>query len=99
MWAGELRHEQQQESLLPELHVVGREEAVAALAHPSPPAIVDHFDVGDDVIGVEGDLVITRCRESPTGSAPAQPRAHNSPSTWVKQLFGNFHHSPKNSTQ
>lgn len=60
MWAGELRHEQQQECLLPELHVVGGEEAVAALADASPPAVVDHLDVGDDVVGVEGDLVVTR---------------------------------------
>ena len=46
-------------SSLPDLHVVGREEAVGASAHASPPAFVDHLDVGDDVIGVEGYLVIT----------------------------------------
>lgn len=42
---------------LPDLHVVGREKAVGASAHASPPALVDHLDVGDDVVGVEGDLV------------------------------------------
>lgn len=45
-------------ALLPQLHVVGREEPVPALAHPTPPAIVNHFYVGDDVIRVKGDLVI-----------------------------------------
>lgn len=46
--------------LLPQLHVVGREEPVSALAQPPPPAVVDHLDVGDDVVGVEGDLVVAR---------------------------------------
>lgn len=44
--------------LLPQLHVVGWEEPISALAHPTPPAIVNHFYVGDDVIGVKGDLII-----------------------------------------
>ena len=48
--------------LLPELHVVGGEEPVPALAQPAPPAVINHLDVGDDVIGVEGDLIVTRCR-------------------------------------
>lgn len=39
--------------LLPQLHVVGGEQPVPALAHPAPPAVVNHLDVGDDVIGVE----------------------------------------------
>lgn len=95
MRSGELRHQQQREPLLPELHVVGGEEAVAALAHAAPPAVVDHLDVGDDVVGVEGDLVVTRCRESPTGSAPTQARARNGPSTRVEELFGNSHRSHK----
>lgn len=43
---------------LPDLHVVGWEKAVGASADASPPALVDHLDVGDDVIGVEGDLVV-----------------------------------------
>lgn len=45
-------------TLLPQLHVVGWEEPVSALAHPTPPAIVNHFYVGDDVIRVKGDLII-----------------------------------------
>lgn len=44
---------------LPNLHVVGWEEAVRASAHASPPALINHLDVGDDVVGVEGDLIIT----------------------------------------
>lgn len=44
---------------LPKLHVVGREEAVSASAHTSPPALVDHLNVGDDVVRIEGDLVVT----------------------------------------
>lgn len=44
---------------LPNLHVVGWEEAIDASAHASPPALVDHLNVGDYVIGVEGDLVVT----------------------------------------
>lgn len=46
--------------LLPQLHVVGGEEPIPALAQPAPPAIVNHLDVGDDVVGVEGDLIIAR---------------------------------------
>ena len=45
-------------SSLSHLHVVGREKAVGASAHASPPTLVDHLDVGDDVIGVEGYLVV-----------------------------------------
>lgn len=45
-------------SSLPDLHVVGREKAVGASAHAAPPAFIDHLDVGDDVVGVEGDLVV-----------------------------------------
>lgn len=45
-------------SSLSNLHVVGREKAVSASAHASPPTLVDHLDVGDDVIGVEGYLVV-----------------------------------------
>ena len=46
--------------LLPQLDVVGGEEPIPALAQPAPPAIVNHLDVGDDVVGVEGDLIIAR---------------------------------------
>lgn len=46
--------------LLPQLHVVGGEEPVPALAQPAPPAVINHLDVGDDVVGVEGDLIVTR---------------------------------------
>lgn len=99
MWAGELRQEQQGVALLPEFHVVGGEEAVAALADPSPPAVVDHLDVGDDVVGVEGDLVITRCRESPTGSALTRPRAHNSPQHLGEKSFWETPTTPTNSTR
>lgn len=45
---------------LPQLHVVGREQPVPALAQPAPPAVVDHLNVGDDVVGVEGDFVVAR---------------------------------------
>lgn len=45
-------------ALLPQLHIVGREEPISALAHPTPPAIVNHFYVGDDVIRIKGDLII-----------------------------------------
>lgn len=45
-------------SSLPNLHVIGREKAVGASAHSSPPALINHLDVGDDVVGVERDLVI-----------------------------------------
>ena len=47
--------------LLPQLHVVGGEEPVPPLAQPAPPAIINHLDVGDDVVGVEGDLIVARC--------------------------------------
>lgn len=103
MWAGELRHEQQQGCLLPELHVVGGEEAVAALADAAPPAVVDHLDVGDEVVGVEGDLVVTRCRESPTGSAPPatgprQPQHRGGRDFWKlpQTAPGNLQSTPRN---
>lgn len=44
---------------LPDLHIVGREEPVGPSAHPPPPALVNHLYVGDDIVGVKGDLVIT----------------------------------------
>lgn len=50
-------------SSLPNLHVIGGKKAVGASADASPPALVDHLDVGDDVVGVEGDLVVARCRK------------------------------------
>lgn len=40
-------------SSLPNLHIVGWEKAVSTSAHASPPALVDHLNVGDDVVGVE----------------------------------------------
>jgi len=43
---------------LPNLHVIGWEKAVGASAHAAPPALVNHLDVGDDVIRVEGNLVV-----------------------------------------
>lgn len=48
---------------LPDLHVVGREEAVGAPADAAPPSLIDHLDVGDDVIGVEGNLVLAGWKE------------------------------------
>lgn len=39
---------------LHELHVIGREHTkVAARSKASPPALVDHLDPGDDVVGIE----------------------------------------------
>lgn len=44
---------------LSNLHVVGGEKAVGPSAHAAPPALIDHLDVGDDVTGVKGDLVVS----------------------------------------
>lgn len=44
---------------LPNLHVIGWEEAICTPAHTAPPALVNHLNIGDDVIRVKGDLVIT----------------------------------------
>lgn len=44
---------------MPKLNVIGWEEAVGTPAHTPPPALVNHLNVSDDVIRVEGDLVIT----------------------------------------
>lgn len=44
---------------LPDFHVIGWEEAVSASAHAPPPALVNHLDVGDDVVRVKGDLVVS----------------------------------------
>ncbi len=41
-------------------YVIGWEESVRAPTHAPPPALVDHLDVGYNVIRIEGDLVFTR---------------------------------------
>lgn len=64
-----------------QLHIVGGEQPVAAFADPSPPAIINHFYVGDDVIWVKGDLIITRCRESGRGSVFTQGQYSYQPTT------------------
>lgn len=44
-------------SHLEELDVIGREHSkMAVRTVASPPAFVDHFDAGNDVVWVEGDL-------------------------------------------
>lgn len=47
-------------SSLPNLHIVGWEKAVSTSAHASPPALVDHLNVGDDVVGVKRNFVVAR---------------------------------------
>lgn len=47
------------QGLLPDFNVIGWEKSVSPPAHTPPPALVNHLNVGDDVIGVEGDLIIT----------------------------------------
>lgn len=49
------------------LLVVGWEEPVPAMAQPAPPAVIHHRDVGDDVVGVEGDFVTARSLGVPKG--------------------------------
>lgn len=46
-------------SSLPNLHIVGWEQTVSSSADASPPALVNHLNVGDDVVRVKGDLVVT----------------------------------------
>lgn len=46
------------QGLLPDLNIIGWEKSVRASAHAPPPALVNHLDVGDDVIWVKGDLVV-----------------------------------------
>lgn len=47
---------------LDELHVIGWEHSkVAVWAVAAPPALVDHLDPGDDVVGVERDLCVIGC--------------------------------------
>lgn len=54
---------------LDQFHVVGREHSkVAVGAVAPPPALVDHLDPRDDVIGIEGDLRVVRCRREPSSS-------------------------------
>lgn len=48
---------------LDQLHVVGGEHSeVAVGAVAPPPALVDHLDPCDDLVGIEGDLRVVRCR-------------------------------------
>lgn len=42
---------------LPNFNVIGGEETVRPSANATPPALIDHLNVGDDVIGVKGDLI------------------------------------------
>lgn len=51
---------------LHQLNVSGREKADASAALSLPPALVNHLDVGDDVLRVEGDLVVGLCVEEDT---------------------------------
>lgn len=45
--------------LLYQFHVVGGEHAkVAVGAVATPPALIDHLDVGDDVLRIKGDLSV-----------------------------------------
>lgn len=46
-----------------QLDVSGREQAGASVAVSLPPAFIDHLDVGDYIIGVEGNFIIRLCRQ------------------------------------
>ena len=56
------------------LDVVGREQAVGAVARPAPPALVDDLNVGDGVALLERELVVTGCAEREREQAA--PREH-----------------------
>lgn len=76
--------------LLPQLHVAGGEEPVPALAQPAPPAVINHLDVGDDVIGRRRShrRPLGRRPESsghprcPQVSQPPGGRPRQQPSSW-----------------
>lgn len=52
------------ESLLNELHIVGRKHAkVAIWPIATPPAFVNHLNAGDEVLRVKGDLGLVGCKE------------------------------------
>lgn len=54
--------------LLDQFHVVGGEHAeVAVGAVAPPPALVDHLDVGDDVLRVKRDLSVVSWKETEGG--------------------------------
>lgn len=69
-------------SSLPHLHVVGREEAVGPPAHAPPPALVDHLDVGDDVVGVKRDLVIAGWKRR--AAVGVRGRRHSKVCRWLQ---------------
>lgn len=48
--------------LLPDFNVIGWEKSVSPPAYTPPPSLINHLNIGDDVIWVEGDLVITGCK-------------------------------------
>lgn len=48
--------------LLPDFNVIGWEKSISPSAHAPPPALVNHLNVGDDVVGVERDLIVTSCK-------------------------------------
>lgn len=60
---------------LDQLHVVGREHAEVAIgAVPAPPALIDHLDVGDDVLRIKGDLSVISWNETERGREEREVR-------------------------
>lgn len=47
------------QGLLPDFNVIGWEKSISPPAHASPPALINHLNVGDDVIGVKRDFIVT----------------------------------------
>lgn len=49
---------------LDKLHIISREHAVFPIrSNTSPPTLIQHFYLSNNVIGVKGDLSVIRCEE------------------------------------
>lgn len=72
-------------SSLPDLHVIGREKAVSTPAHASPPALVNHLNVGDDVVGIKGNFIVAGWKGN--GSMKEEQQMHFDPFSPFLQMF------------
>lgn len=73
--------------LLYQFHVVGREHPkVAVRAVAAPPALIDHLNVGDDVLRIKGDLGVISCSGTQRGEGGSDHLSY--PSTGVPKIRG-----------
>merc|ERR1719195_1161394 len=43
------------------LNIISWEKAEPAVTFPYPPTLIHHFDIGDDVVGIERNFILCHC--------------------------------------